>query len=479
MRAVDRGCRIVFLRDLPIGLAIGALLASAGVVRSVELTSEERARLQRESLGFVWYAAGPRPARPDASELERVRRAVQSAPAYEREELLRLYGDDVEMWCYATRDSDGDGVLDFRVSDYHGKILEGDTDLDGDGTPNILDTAPYQPGAESSRPATLPTHLDWALQGKQASMVRIQEELYQQLGIALVERSASFTPALAQSVYDALVKVYRTAPLPTLQTIALEERSLLDPDDEEGSSDFAQVLPATRTLVIYGPALRASPVIQLGVLTHEIAHAVQFALDFDEIRRRDIERRNYVGAPGFYRSMRAFGWTVTLRETDPEEEYTLFRPQYVSPEPYDVYYKGRSPEDWAAWLEEIYDEVGDDYLLDPRVKALHIVGDYSMTTPWEWYGDYAIAYLFIRLFDTLDTLDTGCTSEELADMRVEFQDEVVASQWPYFAYDNARGSPMLSFLETLLPMSDADAETIAREYVLGAFPDRCLGPGGP
>ena len=366
---------------------------------------------------------------------------MRNSEPWEQELLESLYPDDPALWAYATRDSDEDGVFDFRVSDYYGRFLEGDTDLDGDGYDNVLDEAPYVVAEEAGGPEAIPASLDWAKLGKPTDMVRIQRELLDKNRILLVERSAEFTPELAQSVYDVVTKVYREifandGVLPTLRVIATEESSLLDPEDEAGASDFAQVLPATQTLEIYRRGIDALPVIQLGFLAHEIAHNVQFSLDYDAQRQDEIIRRNYFAAAHFFDLVEPYGWTVVPTELDPQAEFSLFRPQYVSQEPYEYLYMDEPLEDWEAWLGAIYEEVGEDaYLTDERITELHILGDYSLSGPWEWYSDEVIAYVYLAM---LDAVADQCQPSEWDALRLAFQGETVEAEWPYFRFENAR-----------------------------------------
>jgi hypothetical protein len=116
------------------------------------------AEQQRESLAAVFYRDNPLPPPPTDLELKQVRTKVRKAPRWERRLLRQLYGRDRELWVYATRDSDGDGIFDFRVSDYYGRFLEGDTDLDGDGIVNILDDRPFRVDASPATGSPLPPH---------------------------------------------------------------------------------------------------------------------------------------------------------------------------------------------------------------------------------------------------------------------------------------------------------------------------------
>ena len=462
----------------PKSSVLAAAMTLLGVMVSAGFsTADDFSQLQRESLAAVFYRGNPLPPPPTDLELKEVRTEARKAPRWERRLLKQLYGRDRELWVYATRDSDGDGVFDFRVSDYYGRFLEGDTDLDGDGIVNILDDHPFRVDVSSGPTSALPPHLDWQVQGKPAEMVQIQRELYSKYGITLVERTESFTPELTQAVWDTVTRVYakvfaQEGSLPTLKTIATEDYSLLDPEDPEGASDFAQVLAATQTLVIYRRGVESPPAIQLGFMAHEIGHNIQFALDYDDQRQQEIIERNYFAATRFHELVEPYGWTTVTLEIDPRDEFTLFRPQYLSIQPYDYLYRDEPLGDWEEWLNAIYEEVGEeDYLSDERITELHILGDYSLSGPWEWYSDHVIAYVYLALFDSLEG---RCSPASLESLREKFQSEVVASAWPYFAYENARGADIQIHLRQVYTMTPEDVAAMAETYLLEQHPGICI-----
>lgn len=431
---------------------------------------------QRLSLGNVFFHGNPLPDPPTTKELNEIRSRVLAAQPWERSLLEELYPDDPELWVYATRDSDGDGLLDFWISDYYGRFLEGDTDLDGDGIDNVLDVEPFNPAAGKQGRADIPPQADWRQQGKPAEMVRIQRELFDRHRILLVERSAEFTPTLARSVYDVVTRVYRdlfagNGTLPTLRIIATEESSLLDPADEEGAFDFAQVLPASQTLEIYRRGIDAPAVIQLGYLAHEIAHNIQFSYDYDAQRQDEIMHRNYFAATHFLELVGRYGWTPVSIELEPETEFTLFRPHYVVLEPYEYLYQDESVKEWETWLAAIFDEVGKEkYLTDERITELHILGDYSLSGPWEWYSDHVIAYLYIEM---LDSLTDRCPPAERKSLGEAFQNETVTGEWPWFRFENARGAGILSHMRDEYPLDPADVSYLADHYLLTRHPGFC------
>ena len=127
-------------RPVPRSLVVVAAFMFVGIFSSAECsTADDFSDQQRESLAAVFYRGNPLPPPPTDLELNEARAKVRKAPRWERRLLKQLYGRERELWVYATRDSDGDGIFDFRVSDYYGRFLEGDTDLDGDGIVNVSD----------------------------------------------------------------------------------------------------------------------------------------------------------------------------------------------------------------------------------------------------------------------------------------------------------------------------------------------------
>ena len=448
----------------------------AACATRVDPAAEWPSDLQRDTLGHIYYHANPFPAQPGAAEIQAANVRLQSANEWERRLLTELFPGDESLQALAMRDLDGDGIQDYRISDYYGRFLEGDIDVDGDGVSNVLDRQPYDASVAGEERAELPSHISWRAQGKPDEMALLQEKLFREYGIVLVERSAQYTPELARSVFDAVTRVYSQvfaadSRLPTLQVIATERSSLLYADADEGAGDFAQVFAATRTMEIYQLGIESPPIIQLGFLAHEIAHMVQSAMDYDEAKQDAIVRDNRFDPERFHALVAEYGWTVVPYDVDPESVYRLFRPQYISIEPWSYLYLDEPPEEWQAWLTAIAEEVGAPaYLADSRVTAYNIPGDYSMTSPWEWHGDHVIAYVYLSM---LRSLADDCDPASLDGLARHVQDEIVAEWWPAFRFENARGAAIQDHLAATLPIRADDLDYLARTYLLSGLPGTC------
>ena len=131
----------------------------------------------------------------------------------------------------------------------------------------------------------------------------------------------------------------------------------------------------------------------------------------------------------------------------------------------------KKPEEWADWLGDIYSEVGEEaYLSDSRLLEYHILGDYSISGPWEWYSDHLIAYVYIAM---VDALKEACTEPAWNALRNSFQHDVVQAAWPYFQFENARGAPIQEYLAETFPMEPADVEYLARHYLGDLITQHC------
>jgi hypothetical protein len=230
------------------------------------------------------------------------------------------------------------------------------------------------------------------------------------------------------------------------------------------------MFPATGTIEIYRRGIDAPPLVQLGFVSHEVSHAVQYALDYDDTRRREIVLENEVKAPKFHTLVAEYGWTRQPVEADPTTTYELFRPQYISSDTYEYLYREEGLAAWEEWLAAIYEEVGEEnYLTDPRITELYILGDDSISSPWEWYSDHVIAHVYLAMFGTLRP---GCSEADAAQLQAVAEAEVLASAWPYFRFENARGAAFQSHLEKKQPIRPADTSAMARRYIAGS--ERCF-----
>ncbi|MFV8753162.1 hypothetical protein ACNOYE_21650 [Nannocystaceae bacterium ST9] len=441
-----------------------------------EFAGSELASAQRGSLGYVFYRGNDMPRRPSDRELRRLDRDFAEAPPAEVEELRALFGEDRELLVYATRDSDGDGILDYRISEYHGKFFEGDLDVDGDGVRNVYDSRPYDPkhgGRDTDGDGTpddpgsfadrdgdgIPDHLDWSRR-KADPLPDIQTRLFHDFHVILVERSDRFSPELVRACDDVLRLIYRK-PLPTLWTIAVEDQLLLR--DDLGDNGF--MLAQTQTLTIYAKTIvDAPPIVLLGLVAHEVDHAWQLALDFDEHELAKENVRVHYPPGEFAEEIERFGWTADRKSLGGGYVHRLYWPHFYATSP-KYQFRGESSKAWKAWIEAIEDEVGPGFLGDPRLATRGVIGPYSMTSPWEWHADQLMASLYNRMDRSVASHPNPAVAKSATLLRLRML-EAVQDQWSRYDYRNAIGSGIDRDFGKRFPLTDEELRHLVDRYVV-------------
>lgn len=441
-----------------------------------ELAPSDRAQAQRASLRHVFYRNNDAPPPPTAAELRRLERDLATAPPVEVQELRDLFGDDIELLAYATRDSDNDGVLDYRISEYRGKFFEGDLDLDGDGIRNVYDSAPYDPrvgGVDQDRDGVpdkpgsfadrdgdgIPDHLDWSRR-KPEPLPELQTNLFRDFDVILVERSSRFTPELAQAVDDTLRLVFRER-LATLRTITVEEQLLIDPD--LGDNGF--MLAQTQTLTVCTKPLEgAAPIVLFGLVVHEVAHAWQLAQDYDE-RNLAAENVKMHFPPGrFTRSLERYGWDIDRATLDEGYRHRLYWPHFYATSPRYLY-RGSSPHEWATWFDDVQRESGPEFLRNSPAVTWGMVGPYSLTSPWEWHADHLMAALYNRIDRGINHHDNR-TYRNIAGLLRDAMLDSIQSQWSRYDYRNAVGTSIDRELGRRFALTEEEIEILVDRYVI-------------
>ena len=428
---------------------------------------------QLNSLNYVFYRFNPRPPQPSSEELEQVTDLMANGADHEIQFLKRLYGDNKELWAYAIRDTDNDGIKDFKISGYYGKFHEGDTDLDGDGIINNLDPNPYAPTEEVAPDSDgdgIPDTVDWTGR-RPLKMVSQQAILFKQHNILLVDRDAHFSPELVQAVFDLIRTVYaiplrKKQTLTNLKTIAMESNSILNPEDEEGSGDYAQVIPSSHSMVLYKNTLDASPIVQLGTLIHEMDHVFQYLYDYDEEGAKLMATLNAYPSTKFYKEMEQFGWEAKIDKNFNDQTFRSFTTMYASPDNHSYTFKGEPLQDWVTWSEEIFAEVGDDYLEDERITDAKVIGDYSLSNPFEWRSDHVLAYSYAKMAEQL-TLSCKNSKKILRQL-----DHVLKKDWQYFRYQNI-DRELFAYFDNFFQHPDEVYFALAQQYILGPLKLEC------
>jgi hypothetical protein len=294
-----------------------------------------------------------------------------------------------------------------------------------------------------------------------------------------VERNAEFDLALARAVDDVVRRVFRgyfqeEPILPTLRTVAVEKTALLNALLALVAEDTtsAQVFSQTQSLTIYDPGRETGDDLGLlGLLAHEIGHSYHMSLDWDASHPERENRRTDFPVPHFVKTVARFGWTPG--------EYYEGRFEDGPPKPLFLYtgmseptflLKGKTPEEWGGWLNAIYEELGEpeDYLEHTSFAEEAVVGDYSLSTPYEWYGDNLLAYVVHTLeASAVDRLRAKGGGEEadaaVAAARQGITDSLRAV-WPAFYHRNI-GPEALAYFSETFPIAEDDRRLLTERYI--------------
>ncbi|MDJ0958665.1 MAG: hypothetical protein QNI91_17495, partial [Arenicellales bacterium] len=114
-----------------------------------------------------------------------------------------------------------------------------------------------------------------------------------------------------------------------------------------------------------------------------------------------------------------------------------------------------------------YEELGQpaDYLEQPAFSERAIVSDYSLTTPYEWYGDSLLAYLVVVLEqETLARLEREGRQGQVESAKQKIT-EAIREIWPGFYHRNLAPA-VVTYFEQVFPISPEDRKFLAERYML-------------
>ena len=415
------------------------------------------------SLSYVFYDGNPMPPMPTAAEIQVAKDAVAAYIATDRyadrdyedpaDYLERFFGDSGVHLALAMRDSDGDGVRDYRLNLYFGMFYEGDADIDGDGLSNVLDPAPYlasEPLAED-RERILGGDLPAHLRLPDAAAAEVQEALYEKYRIALAAQGALFSYDWAKSIADSLqigfgswletkgnrfdgleVVALRPFDVPrTAENLAKYAATYPPgyahgPDEDPrwaGESKGGLYQPSSETIYIfdnpYGTQL--GRLDQLSLMIHEIAHAFQASFDIDA--QRAYIQLGYDYYPRLWEYVRQFGWETEANEAvlsrTPSPLFSELEASRGGPRQTFLGWQGSQ---WSSW----YDGLGLDFF-ENDLDDYFLPGTYSYASLWEWHAEHVASLALAAL---RDEVRTRCTDES-AELVINAWYEYNMAKWNF------------------------------------------------
>jgi hypothetical protein len=112
-------------------------------------------------------------------------------------------------------------------------------------------------------------------------------------------------------------------------------------------------------------------------------------------------------------------------------------------------------------MDAIFEEVGEGFMQDPRVRRRHIIGDYSLSDPLEHYSDHLMAHVYLAIEGAARLMVPSTKSYQRLLSRFRAQ---VQASWPYFAYENAAGGRALELIRKRHPLEPENMRRLAQKY---------------
>ena len=230
----------------------------------------------------------------------------------------------------ALRDSDGDGILDFRITGT-GAFLANDTDADNDGIMNLFDANP-----QTARPIKdtidqndqdsdgLPDHLDWSnknrfdfVKQEKYDLIDAQSAAFENYGIVYMQAGSMFTLALAEltmdvfNVFDGQYQKYNLRA--NAQSFTTARQYGVANDDV-----IAEVSPVNGQIIVYEKGIRniskSTDNLMAVFMTviHEFAHVVQNAMDYPANQQALLEQNRHLQPTVFASYLHPLGWGIDI-----------------------------------------------------------------------------------------------------------------------------------------------------------------------
>lgn len=410
------------------------------------------------------------------SALQRLQQATEA----DRRTLADYYADPM-LRLVALRDTDEDGILDFRIKEFGG-FISNDPDADNDGVQNIYDAHPLSAGAVQDAIINndhdhdgLPNHLDWSdkgrFPGKSQALIDIQYDVFSNYGIVLNETDLGFTVSAASMVQDAL-KVFA-------DQITSDESSIKDTFkivtsaqayDVDPYGVLAEVSPVNGRVNLFALAFNSidsnpgSRLAAFAVMVHEMTHAIQNAMDY-ESNRDDLLRYNFHRKPtNFVQMANSLGWKMSLKE-NPEFSQKAFVDHGSEGIGADEVYAGMNFQELGA----LYDNMTDSEEIRTFRKDYKIVTPYSLMDSREWHAEYVTVTLLIHMYKRFEI-----THGSSAEMLIECAQKAMSDEWNGEPYRYQLADPVaVEKIAATLTLTDEVLDELNQKYIATPYADGC------
>ena len=374
------------------------------------------------------------------------RQYIRMDPDSRQQLMARLR--DRSLRVLALRDSDNDGILDFRVKE-HGSFMQNDPDADNDGVINLLDPRPLSADALGDSLTKndlnnngIPNHLDWATtdpeighRRKSRKLIEDQARIYNEYGLVLIEAPGSeISPelvAMTEDVLEIYSQIYERDKLAN----AARSISLLDQYDVDPFDVLAEVSPVNGQIVLYDFGLKnfvrdaKSRIAAFLVFVHEFAHVMQNAMDFP-LNQQDLLINNSHSNPvNFINLMnREFGWKITKPRTRREEKKPVFVDHGEEAILAKEVYRGKPLKKLKAKCEAVVGESRNRILSDNKSVTC-----YAFYSAREWHAESIAAAVHAKM---IDQLKKDHSRSEVERILKQSKEKILAEWATYYRHEN-------------------------------------------
>ena len=400
----------------------------------------------------------------------------QALQPFEQECLNGIFKDNgvLDGRLLTLQDNDVDGIPDFRIN-YAGEFIENDTDADDDGVDNVVDVYPFDGEKFNVMDADkdgIADHLDWSntsLYSVDRETKDLQNRLFNEFGVLLVEGNQAFEPAAGKIIEDVMYKTLDGNRSDFRDKSAI--KYIFSAKQAYINNDFpilGEVPAGLQRMYLYQAMFdmlgeNETRIAAYLVMLHEAVHGLQYAMDFPVNLPSLLTRNVHEVAPNFIAEMNTLHWRIDMNVPSETTELVYYGFAYNEVERTafeQIYGQG----ELAIRLSDLKKQYESGMLPDARYGIFNV---YSLDNIWEWHAEYVTASVLDRIYKAAEKMLSG---EKFDAIYTCAQEELLAEYGEGYTYELERANPaILRTLASIYPITDENLDYLATEYVIEPF----------